>query len=74
MIWFQIYSIRYKLEPKRPKSHSNCAFNGIEVVGWDIWKGGYIYATFPRAYADTIETNKQTAAQNMCKENTSLTL
>ena len=26
------------------------------MIGWDIWKGGCIHATIPRAYADTIET------------------
>ena len=29
--------------------------NGIEVLGWDTWKGGYIHATVSRAYADTTE-------------------
>ena len=30
--------------------------DGIEVVGWDIWKGCWIHTTVPRAYANTIET------------------
>ena len=30
--------------------------DGIQVIGWDIWNGGYVHATVPRAYADTVET------------------
>ena len=29
--------------------------DGIQVTGWDIWKGGIINAVVPRAQADTIE-------------------
>ena len=30
--------------------------DGIHVIGWDISNGGYIHATVPRAYANTVET------------------
>ena len=56
LAWFKFIACATDCDQSNPNKNPTVLPNGIEVVGWDTWKGDYIHATVPRAYVDTIET------------------